>query len=124
MPVAKQSGAIDCGLYAIAIATALAYSLDPTTLVFRQDLRPHLLHCIEKKKMEPFPIIKSRKAKGPTKLVVIYLCPMCKKGDDKSTKEEVDWVACDTCNTWYHLNCISCFQDEQLRVCQKCSAAL
>lgn len=47
--------------------------------------------------MEPFPIIKSRKAKGPTKSVVIYLCPMCKKGDDKSTKEAVDWVACDTC---------------------------
>ena len=37
MPVAKQLGVIDCGLYSIAIATAIASGTDPTTIIFRQD---------------------------------------------------------------------------------------
>ena len=37
MSVGKQSGSTDCGLYAIAISTALAFDLDPTMLNFYQE---------------------------------------------------------------------------------------
>ena len=36
VPVGKQHGGNDCGLYAIAIATALAHTTDPATIIFDQ----------------------------------------------------------------------------------------
>lgn len=79
--IPKQSGSTECGLYSIAIATALAYGLDPVLLVFKEDeMRLHLLQCLENRKMEPFPISKTRHFKTTaSKLVLIYTCPECKK---------------------------------------------
>ena len=37
MKLTKQIGSNDCGLYAIAIATALAYEVDPSTSLFEQN---------------------------------------------------------------------------------------
>ena len=37
MNTSKQSGAVDCGLYAIAVLTSLAFGQDPTTLVYDQE---------------------------------------------------------------------------------------
>ena len=55
--VVKQSGYTDCGLFAIAISTALAHGLHPTGLHFRhEDMRSHLCECLEKK-ATPFPIL-------------------------------------------------------------------
>ena len=49
-PTPKQSGGSDCWLYAIAIATALAYDLDPATLIFEQnEMRPHSVQCLSSK---------------------------------------------------------------------------
>lgn len=49
-PTPKQSGGSDCGLYAIAIATALAYDLDPAILIFEQnEMRPHFVVSVIKK---------------------------------------------------------------------------
>ena len=49
----KQKGSKDCGVYAIANATALAFG---TKLVFFQDtMRDHLINCFNKGKMSPFP---------------------------------------------------------------------
>ena len=47
-PTSKQTGGQDCGVYAIAMSTALDYE-NPTVLKFDQpSLRPHLIMCIEK----------------------------------------------------------------------------
>ena len=55
MNVAKQKGSTDCGLYAIAILTYLAFGNDPTAVVFDQAaLRPHLIQCLEKKLIDCF----------------------------------------------------------------------
>ncbi len=49
----KQDGGADCGLFAIATATALAFGTSQST--FKQSkLRAHLLVCFEQRSMKPF----------------------------------------------------------------------
>ena len=43
----KQKGSKDCGVFAIAFATTIAFGHNPTKQVFRQELmRAHLVHCL------------------------------------------------------------------------------
>ena len=59
MRMSKQVGSSDCGLYAVAVATALAFGIDPTASIFNQDdMSSHLKECFEKQKMDPFPVKK------------------------------------------------------------------
>ena len=59
IPIPKQMGGQDCGVYSIAIATALAFNQDPATVKFRQSaLRSHLVECITTQKLSPFPLFK------------------------------------------------------------------
>lgn len=61
IPIHKQAGYIDCGLYAIALATSIAHGVDPETQVYRQDeMRQHLLICLEKKQMTVFPVMRTK----------------------------------------------------------------
>ena len=47
----KQEGGTDCGLFAIAAATAIAHGVDPTQLKFKQaSMRTHLLKYFESEK--------------------------------------------------------------------------
>ena len=51
-----QEGSLDCGLFAIAYATELAYANDPTQFSFDQaSFQPHMFSCLEKRKITPFP---------------------------------------------------------------------
>ncbi len=53
----KQKGVKDCGLFAIACATSIAFGIDPVKQKLKQDsLRSHFLKCIQEKKLSPFPI--------------------------------------------------------------------
>ncbi len=52
----KQEGSRDCGVFAIAFATAIAHRKDPSRLRFKQvEMRKHLLACFRDKKMTLFP---------------------------------------------------------------------
>ena len=52
----QQSHSNNCGLFAIAIATAILFKDDPEKLVFKeQEMRQHLLQCFEKATMILFP---------------------------------------------------------------------
>ena len=52
----KQVGGTDCGLFAIAFATAIAFSKLPNKLkLVQQDLRSHLVSCFNKGRMSLFP---------------------------------------------------------------------
>ena len=54
----KQKGTVDCGLFAIANATAIAFGKNPSKLCFKQEaLRSHLVNCYNKNFMSPFPCI-------------------------------------------------------------------
>ena len=47
-PLQTQVGGSDCGLFAIAVITAIAHGEDPSQLQFKQeDMRDHLLHCFK-----------------------------------------------------------------------------
>ena len=53
----KQDGGKDCGLFAIAISTAIAYGVDPISLHFNQAaMRNHLVHCFKDQVMTLFPV--------------------------------------------------------------------
>jgi len=54
--VQRHVGANDCGLFAVAMATALAWGEDPSLLVFEQArMRKHLLDCFRRNLLLPFP---------------------------------------------------------------------
>lgn len=54
----RQTGGVDCGVFAIAISTALAFYQDPSGIKFDQPaMRPHLVRCLEKGKLTLFPSI-------------------------------------------------------------------
>lgn len=56
MPCQKQVGAVDCGLFAIAFATSIAFGDDPSTRRYSQEtMRGHLLTCFQSHHFELFP---------------------------------------------------------------------
>ena len=55
-PFQKQVGGMDCGVFAIAAVTALAFNIDPSAVRFKQeDMRPHLVTCFKNQKFTLFP---------------------------------------------------------------------
>ena len=55
-PMQLQRGGSDCGLFAIASATAICNGQSPENIQFDQSqMRPHLLKCLEDKLLMPFP---------------------------------------------------------------------
>ena len=58
--VQTQKGTKDCGVFAVAFLTALAYNQDPADgpIEYCQDqLRSHLCHCFIRQKLVPFPVL-------------------------------------------------------------------
>ena len=54
----KQKGSSDCGVFAIAAITVVAFGQEPSMSKFDQEkMRPHLLTCFQNKKMMPFPTV-------------------------------------------------------------------
>ena len=102
--LAKQSGNSDCGLYAIAYITHLAFGLDPSLFVFKQQaLRSHFIHCIEQKTISPFPILRERRQPSTLTVVTIEVHCHCRCPDTGSKM-----VFCDgPCRRWYHFECLN-----------------
>ena len=64
MDVPIQAGTYDCGLFAVAFATALALGRRPEEFQFSQhEMRKHLYRCFERQKMEMFPFARKRRSK-------------------------------------------------------------
>lgn len=52
----KQTGGNDCGVFALAFATSLAFGMDPASQIYVQDrMRLHLANCYKAKKFSQFP---------------------------------------------------------------------
>ena len=94
----------------------MAHGQDPAMIVFDQ-IR-HLGECFENGYMEPFPLIKNRRIKERVKrekTVPLYC---------KSRLPESDNSQCDTCQEWYHFECLDTTEkisEECNWSCQKCS---
>ena len=122
--VETQPNSYDCGVYAIANATELAYSLDPALCSWNQSmLRRHLKSCLEQGSISQFP--KSGKRKIPfgsrvkhTVLERIYCVMSCRMPNDKMRA----MIACDNCREWYHKDCVGLdVHKEYSNVDWKCS---
>ena len=58
MQMKHQTGSRDCGIFAIAVSTALLHGINVSNITFCQDkMRQHLLFCFIHKLLTPFPVI-------------------------------------------------------------------
>ena len=118
--IAMQSGSTECGLYAVAVMTALAFGQDPAVLVFHQNsLRTHLGECFQTGYIQLFPAVKKRRIKDRIKKEKM-VCN-CRLPED----DNLPMVQCDDYKEWYHFNCIdestNDITEETNWHCQKCT---
>jgi len=102
--VAKQKGASDCGLFAIAFATALLHKQDPVNVVFSQEqMQSHLHACLENHRMDPFPVTCQRTVRRRcTRQITVQLYCLCKTAYVNGE----DMILCNSCSQWYHPACV------------------
>ncbi len=98
-----QSGSCDCGLYAIANATAIANGDNPGSCRFYQEkMRLHLYHCLQAHNLQPFPHKKVGKGEETVKCTddfAIYC--HCRMPEIKN----VPMIECSKCKKWFHAIC-------------------
>ncbi|XP_028410162.1 uncharacterized protein LOC114532775 [Dendronephthya gigantea] len=106
--VQQQTSHVDCGVFAIAFATALALGQDPSKLRYDvPKMRPHLVECLKLKKMSPFPEMKpgSEIVLSKRKFYTVELFCSCRMPYEKP-KSEADLMAqCGSCKEWFHQRC-------------------
>ena len=100
---AAEAGGSDCGVIAIALATALANNINPYECCFKQDaMRDHLWRCLESGKLTMFPLVKCRMPRKVVRHVdIIELYCSCQM------PEVPPMVECSKCKEWYHIKCVS-----------------
>ena len=114
-----QSGGCDCGLYAIAYATAIAYGEDPCQCEFDQPkMRQHFYQCLEAGKMKPFP---HRRVYGHGKISNFDNFEVhcrCRMPELKNTP----MIECTKCKNWYHFSCEDVVEDktDTMWLCHSC----
>ena len=101
MDVQMQSGTSDCGLFAIAYATALSLGLPPGMFQFEQSqMRSHLQNCLEKGKMMMFSVRHTRGAANRVKSTDQFkVYCTCRMPDLPDTH----WIQCSNCREWFHV---------------------
>ena len=73
--VQVQRGTCDCGLFALAFATCLAYGCLSEKHCFDQGrMRNHLHDCLKNGELTMFPVVKERTSKKRIKNI-LHLCP-------------------------------------------------
>ena len=117
MNVQRQLSGSTCGLFAIAFATAICNGMDPVFLSFEEaEMRSHLLSCLQRKLLTPFPS-RQRKPRGPAvkELEILSIYCHCR------LQEAGRMIQCDHCAEWFHDRCEEippCTTDKWM--CRKC----
>ena len=104
MSVQVQSGASDCGLFALAFATALCTGINPTACTFDQaTMRQHFLRCIQAGEITQFPLrAKRRLLSRPVRADTFEVHCHCRMPHSEVER----MVFCNgTCKLWYHESC-------------------
>ena len=106
-PVQQQDNGVDCGLYAVAFATSLAFGDDPVKLFYNKyNLQTHFINCLLNKNMTKFPgvsksEVNTKVCRSKTIPLEIYcVCRMNFNQDDDIMAQ------CDKCHRWYHQQCV------------------
>lgn len=106
MNVQMQTGEDDCGVFAIAFATAVVYAKQPGGLSFNQPkMREHLYKCFQSKEIAMFPVKQIRHSKLSVKYIeeVPVYCK-CRMPELPGC----NWIECSKCKGWYHIGtCVS-----------------
>ncbi|XP_070550353.1 uncharacterized protein [Ptychodera flava] len=98
----KQVGCDDCGLFAIANATALCHGNNPAEFSWQQDqMRGHLVHSFRQGKLDEFPCARRRRTNSSCKSKDVKLYCHCRQPD----VGQADMVLCTKCKDWYHGTC-------------------
>ena len=108
MPVQQQKNGVDCGLFAIAFATSLAFHEDPSVTSYDVErLRPHLVKCLEEGKLTMFPKLAEGKRviRCRQQMNAVELFCSCRKPWRKNNDPDFDMVQCSQCSEWYHKLC-------------------
>ena len=108
-PLQQQLNGFDCGVYAIAYATDIAFDRDPASLSYdQQEMRKHLLRCQQKGDLEAFPNSSKRTkcGKSITHRVQLYCHSRMPFFDsDPDIDKGLFMVICAACNEWFHKKC-------------------
>ena len=92
----------DCGLLAIAFATELAFTEQLMYVDFNSlELRPHLIKCLNEKKMKPFPRGGLPLPSKRLEVASIEVCCFCRL----PPHFDVTTIFCMRCRIWCHLRC-------------------
>ena len=116
MDVQMQAGGYDCGLFAIAFATAVVLGQHPGLFCFDQrKMRQHFKTCLEQGCITMFPLKKMRrriKVKTTEPIPVFCHCRM------PELTQTTKWIECSNCKEWYHAD--ACVQVEPKYFVLKC----
>ena len=100
--VQVQANQDDCGLFALANASALCNGIDPCTIVYTQSaMREHLCNCFHHGALTPFPNKKKRQNLGPPQIETFDIYCFCRQSDYGETM-----VECTACKQWFHKSCV------------------
>lgn len=102
----KQFGFSDCGVFAIAAATALCNGLDPSACQWIQaDMRSHLEKCFSVGKMVPFPSSKRRRKGTQNKRISTHKLYCICRQPDLPDASQGRMAMCHVCREWMHESC-------------------
>ena len=105
MSMQSQTGSRDCGLFAVAVATALCYRHDPTVCRWvQQDMRKHLVHCLEAGEITPFPAATEMPSQigGTKKCHSQAVHCVCRRRHKRKERMK----QCCQCQGWFHEACL------------------
>ena len=110
MNVEGQVNLFDCGVYALACATELAFEGDPVQcswVTSSRAMRDHLISCFEQGSIIQFPKKNRRVGLGRhvRKFVREPLFCDCRMPWDRQSKQS-PMIQCGTCKKWFHFLCM------------------
>ena len=104
-----QDDDYNCGLFAIACATELAFGSDPAVCNWDDTkMRSHLKCCLEKGSMSRFPSTRRRipfgcRIRKPSKSPEENIHCVCRMPNEESRA----MIECEGCLKWFHHDCVS-----------------
>ena len=104
--VMTQPNASDCGVFALANATELAYGSDPALCRWdSKNMRQHLLQCFQNGQIDRFPVSGKRRIPLGSRIRKSYaekLYCICRMPNSRSRA----MIQCDRCKNYFHMDCM------------------
>ena len=101
--IRRQPNVFDCGLFALASATDLAYGNDPIRYEVGR-MRPYLIKCLENGRMDPFPWTERRIPHRNRLFMIEQQLLYCIR--HMPNDKDLEMICCDKCGQWYHSMCV------------------